>query len=316
MHLAPARRGFTLVELLVVIAIIGMLVGLLLPAVQGARESSRRMTCQNHLKQIAHGFQLHETALKIFPDGGEHYWFKRTGSPGNPAVAPNQHSGWGYQILPHVEEKSVWENPDYDAMAASLIGIYACPTRRGPTLLPPLGSECRRGSMDYAANAGTDDGRVMFDARTLTPCTDCPPWGMPGNGRDAPVVRRPDGSSDRATSVKISLIADGLSSTLLLGEKCMNKGLLEYDQADDDAGWVDGWDWDIVRWCHLQPQPDYRNTSQTYAHYGYTTERSSFGSSHPGSFNAAFCDGSVRTVEYNIDLRSFQQMGSRDDGTR
>ncbi|MFM8892238.1 MAG: DUF1559 domain-containing protein [Planctomycetia bacterium] len=315
MHLARTRRGFTLVELLVVIAIIGVLVGLLLPAVQGARESARRMTCQNNLKQITHGFQLHETALKIFPDGGEHYWYRRTGSAGAWAVAPNQNSGWGYQILPYVEEKSVWEIADYATMAGSLIGIYACPTRRGPTLLPPLGSECRRGSLDYAGNAGTDDGFAMFDARVPTPCTDCPTWGMPGNGRDAPVIRRPNGTNQRGTSVKLATISDGSTSTLLLGEKCLNKGLLGYDQADDDAGWVDGWDWDIVRWCHLQPQPDYRNASPAAKHSGYTMERSSFGSSHPGSFNAAFCDGSVRAVEYNVDARTFQQMGSRDDGT-
>ena len=169
--------------------------------------------------------------------------------------------------------------------------------------------------MDYAGNGGTDDGVRMFPQRSLVPCTECPRWGMPGNGRDAPVTRRPNGSSERGASVKMAVITDGLSRTLLLGEKRLNLGLLGNHQADDDAGWVDGWDWDTIRWAYLQPQADYKDSSPSVAHRGYIPERSSFGSSHPASFNGAFCDGSVRPVAYAIDGRAFQQMGSRDDGT-
>jgi prepilin-type processing-associated H-X9-DG protein len=112
------------------------------------------------------------------------------------------------------------------------------------------------------------------------------------------------------------MISDGLSKTLLLGEKRMNAGLLDGDQTDDDAGWVEGWDWENIRWTYLQPDKDWNDSSPARRHSGYASEHASFGSSHPGSFNVAFCDGSVRTLDYDIDARSFQQMGSRDDATR
>lgn len=310
------RAAFTLVELLAVIAIIGILIGMLLPAVQAARESARRMGCQNNLKQMALGFMSHVEARKIFPDGGDNYWVGRTGANGAWAFAPNQHLGWGYQILPFVEEQAVWAISDFNEMAGKIISLYACPSRRSPTVLPPFGLSVGRGSMDYAGNGGTDDGLKMFESRSLTPCTRCPRWGMPGSGRDGPVTRRPDGSDERGGSVTTAMITDGLANTLMLGEKCMNRGLLTQDQTDDDAGWVEGWDWEIIRWSYLQPQPDFRDSSLAVKHSGYATEHSSFGSSHPGSFNAAFCDGSIRTVDYAIDGRTFQQMGSRDDGTR
>ena len=274
------------------------------------------MSCQNNLKQIALGFQNHETARKIFPDGGENYWVGRTGADGAWAYAPNQHRGWGYQILVYIEESNIWAISDFNKMAGQLITTYACPSRRSPKVLPPFGASVGRGSMDYAGNGGTDDGFLMFNNRSLTPCTRCPRWGMPGGGRDGAVTRRPDGSDERGGSVKPSTITDGLSNTLLLGEKCLNKALLDHDQTDDDAGWVEGWDWDTIRWCYLQPQPDFQDSSVGVKHSGYATEHSSFGSSHAGSFNAAFCDGSIRTLDYGIDARAFQQMGSRDDGTR
>lgn len=316
MRLKRQRTAFTLIELLVVIAIIGVLISLLLPAVQSAREAGRRMSCQNHLKQMALAVQLHETAHRIYPDAGEGYWLTRSSVGDGIASAPNQNLGWAYQILPFIEEEVVWSVPNFYEMAKIAMPTFACPTRRGPQVLPPFMGNGERGSMDYAANGGTDDGFVMFPERVVVPCTKCPRWGMPGNGRDAPVTRRPDGSDERGGSVRVAVITDGLSQTLLLGEKCLNLGLLSRDQADDDAGWVDGWDWDTVRWTYLQPRRDYSDASPSVAHSGYTTERSSFGSSHPSAFNGAFCDGSVRTVDYTVDGRAFQQMGSRNDGTR
>lgn len=107
---SPAhRRGFTLVELLVVIAIIGILVALLLPAVQSARESANRTECSNNMKQIGLGFQGHLDIHKFFPTGGNHWRYPPEFTNGTPDIAPQQRCGWGYQILPYVEQQVVWD---------------------------------------------------------------------------------------------------------------------------------------------------------------------------------------------------------------
>jgi hypothetical protein len=155
---------------------------------------------------------------------------------------------------------------------------------------------------DYAGNAGTD---VTGDTG----------WGMLGNGLDAPICRRPDKSKvDRGSSVTMAQITDGTSNTLLLGEKCLNVGLMGRDQTDDDSGWTDGWDWDNIRWGYLQPQPDWDNGDPSVAHGSYYELHGAFGSSHNGIFNAGLCDGSVRSISFTIALETFRRLSSRNDG--
>src|SRR4029079_15206288 len=98
--------GFTLVELLVVIAIIGILVALLLPAVQAAREAARRSQCQNHLKQIGLGFLNHEATDKFYPSGG--WGFNYVGDPDRGA-GKGQPGGWVFSVLPYIEEQAVYD---------------------------------------------------------------------------------------------------------------------------------------------------------------------------------------------------------------
>ena len=104
------RLGFTLVELLVVIAIIGVLVALLLPAVQFAREAARRMSCGNNLKQLGIGFHTHHDALRILPHAGLDNW---NNTPrfinGTGATGDKQWAGWGYQVLPYIEQQQVFD---------------------------------------------------------------------------------------------------------------------------------------------------------------------------------------------------------------
>src|SRR5262245_35403008 len=100
------RRGFTLVELLVVIAIIGILIALLLPAVQAARESARRTQCSNHLKQLALSMSTHHDQHKMFPSGG--WGWRWTGDPDR-GHGKRQPGGWGYQILPFIEQQAIYD---------------------------------------------------------------------------------------------------------------------------------------------------------------------------------------------------------------
>jgi hypothetical protein len=136
--------------------------------------------------------------------------------------------------------------------------------------------------------------------------------GMMGNGLDAPVVRRPD-SRVKNRSVSVSPgrhITDGTSKTMLVGEKCLSATFIGQGQASDDAGFTDGWDWDNIRWGYIPPSPDWTGDPGA----AFSVLHSSFGSSHPGLFNTALCDGSVTSISYNVDLAVFKRASSRNDG--
>jgi prepilin-type N-terminal cleavage/methylation domain-containing protein len=128
-------KGFTLVELLVVIAIIGILVALLLPAIQSAREAARRTQCKNNLKNVSLSMLNHVDTRKVFPTGGvtwgvliEDY------IEGGKAVETDRMGlGWGYQILPYMEEQAVHNLISSDQMRDTLIPLYNCPSRRNAT---------------------------------------------------------------------------------------------------------------------------------------------------------------------------------------
>jgi prepilin-type N-terminal cleavage/methylation domain-containing protein len=133
------QRGFTLVELLVVIAIIGVLVALLLPAVQAAREAARRTTCLNQVRQMGIALQNHVDALKVFPTGGNapnpfihNFTSGSINSPGTPNGPNKQGLGAFYQMLPFLEQNAVKGLKVQKDLQATLVGLYNCPSRRAP----------------------------------------------------------------------------------------------------------------------------------------------------------------------------------------
>ena len=270
-------RGFTLIELLVVIAIVGMLVALLLPAIQASREAANRASCQNNLKQIALAFQLHHDACKFFPTGGWDWDSPPTYVQGKPAVGADQRAGWGFQILPYLEGRAAWTGGAVMAVGTP-DPVFFCPSRRGPQtvtltdkFMPPLsGTTNVHALCDYAAS----------------------------NREGTGIVRRYD-------PVRFREVTDGTSRTLLAADKRLNVRRLGEPQDDDNEGYTVGWNEDTIRRTDGGPKAD---------HSGDGDGEKLFGSSHPEGFNTVFADGSVHFIPYTIDEKPFKHLGDKSDG--
>ena len=149
-------RGFTLVELLVVIAIIGILVALLLPAIQAARESARRQQCQTHLKNIGLGVINFESTHKVFPTAGLKYLTNTYGlaqniENGKPLGPKRQGLGWAYQILPFIEEGAAAQLTTTQQLGEVVIPIYVCPSRRLANTTYSTAFVATIATLDYAS---------------------------------------------------------------------------------------------------------------------------------------------------------------------
>lgn len=318
--------GFTLVELLVVIAIIGVLVALLLPAVQAAREAARRMQCVNKLKQMGIAMLNHENALGEFPTGGTEPWHDRGGAE----TGFSKGYGWMVQILPYVENSNLQNiSKGYGAgdlqrdlvVRSTPVSLYFCPSKRGVVVR----TTGRASAEDCTQGCALNDYAGATPANILDPLAPSfSPWFWQGTvhgdvttgankiityqGQSYPVdYQGVIARTGIGPACKSKDVTDGLSNTMVIGEKRLFTNRYEIGDWNDDIGWTDGWDVDIIRYTGYQPGPDIEQAP--IPGYGYN-----FGGPHPGIFNAVFADGHVQQINYDIELITFNAMGNREDG--
>ncbi len=326
-HCHFPRRGFTLVELLVVIAIIGILIALLLPAVQAARESARRSHCVNNLKQIGLAFNNYLDTQGFYPyagngvDPGRSYVDLVTGPPGpaNAGPAPNftgrigtgrqQAWSWAYQILPFMEQQALWEEADENKIKATPVSYYVCPTRNRNKVFDVNagGTVGLRAQIDYMANHGAS--KAASNA-----------WRMQAGTNFNGIVGRSLETLTNFPPLNTHAILDGTSNTLLAGERSIYQGWWNGGGPDSDTyrgGWITGAGGTGI--CHITagygipittPIVDLHmtdiNSAIPNAGNRLTWGYRQWGSSHPAAANFVLCDGSVRQVRYQSPDGTFQ----------
>ncbi|MBE6427583.1 MAG: DUF1559 domain-containing protein [Planctomycetaceae bacterium] len=315
-----SKKGFTLVELLVVIAIIGMLVGLLLPAVQQAREAARQMQCNNNLKQLGLASLNHESTAGILPSGG--WWWYFTGDP-DAGFGKEQMGGWHYCVLPFLEQNALFQlGADGDRFSSGSpqmenaktrcetpLSSFLCPSRRTVKQYPTSGAvypvNASRMTMgnktDYVGNCGNGTGKLdgptsVAAGKDLT---------LNKKWRDTHSASK--GVIFSRSSITLGMVRDGTSNTYLCGEKYLMPEHYEYgnkDGQDNESAFI-GADFDVMRASYEQPAQDRSN---------YNSSSSRFGSPHAGSFGMTLCDGSAQRISYSIDLEAHQNLSYRADG--
>lgn len=338
----PKNRGFTLVELLVVIAIIGILIGMLLPAVQQVREAARRTTCLNNLRQIGLSAMNFESAHMHFPTaGGQSNAFWDTGEELR-QLHGYENLGWMYQILPFMEQNNVYELRQVNGylggqtpMIETNIGSFTC-SSRGPRFIN-MGSY-PIAVADYAGVMGSWN-EPDWNGFTWQHYMDPAPneaqavWtGIIAKGGHYEI------NADRTfrfSKIGFGAISDGSSNTIMMMEKAVNARNYQLTNLTDGVwvfweiwGQYSGADWGTMRM--IAPQNATNGTTGPNFQVGLLsdtgqradwqfmsstiTQELGFGSAHPGTTSAVFGDGSTHSVSNNVDIYALQAVGDRADG--
>jgi prepilin-type N-terminal cleavage/methylation domain-containing protein/prepilin-type processing-associated H-X9-DG protein len=320
------RKGFTLVELLVVIAIIGILVALLLPAIQAAREAARRSSCTNNLKNVGVGCLNHATTKKYFP----YSWFD------DDFNATSHGKSWTIALLPYLEEEGLENLVDpkqannyvgngYDHLKAqaTVLPLMICPSAGsqqlvtdGPGGNPPV----QAAVSNYMGCAGSNwEGGWSTDGSGN-------PWHYPspsgrfkgathggqfGNGviwmgcvatldwsRELGIEER-----KRKSRTEIRQVLDGTTHTFIVGE------------AVDEWAQSRWWFYGNYSYATCAMPPNYHKPGiDPVANPGDWPNTWGFHSKHPGGVNFVMCDGSVQYISEDVDLKTYRNLAQIDDG--
>jgi prepilin-type N-terminal cleavage/methylation domain-containing protein len=310
---AGISDGFSLVELLAVIAIIGMLIALLLPAVQSARESARRMQCSNNLKQLGLALHNYAQSFRVFPPG----CISAETTRYNPWTDARQAGGaglhgtsWMLQVLPYLEQSQIHANWNFTTNVAGnaslpqidIAGFY-CPSRRSGLR---SGDEARMldanwtgGGTDYGGCAG--GGNLLYNTSphewiaTDSPARDEYWWQPKRRG-----IFRPNRSS------RFRDIGDGTSNTIMVGELQRLSEPAAYRRSQD--GWAVGGGASLFTTNDNEVGGIYQTGGMNNLFF------ESPGSEHTSGAGFGMADGSVHFISENISTLLFRHLGSMADG--
>ena len=326
-HVRPSRTpaaAFTLIELLVVIAIIGILIALLLPAVQSARESARQLTCAANLKQLGLAAMTHNDTHGHFPSGGwGWYW---VGDPDR-GFGRRQPGGWVFNVLPFVEQQALWElasdgDPERhtkgqldraNRVTKTPLVLVSCPSRRPAVAYPsPWGSDPYYVARNATSNTASNNVEARSDYAANCGSQERNEWNAgPGSLSAATSFSWAadsacNGISYQGSEIGLDDVADGTTYTIMFGEKYLNPDSYSAgDTAADNESMYTGFNNDHFRNTYRSPMQDTPGFTDSINYR--------FGSAHWSGCHFVFCDGRVQMINYNIDPTMYRYLGNRKD---
>ena len=309
---ARPASAFTLVELLVVIAIIGILIAMLLPAVQAAREAARRIHCSNNMKQLGLALQNYHSALGSFPPAVA----SNFGDGPCPTVVALAGAPWAVLILPYIEQTT--HSEQFNLVSGTYFGLYPryggdTATEKDSQLERNPAFECPSDPNSNSLNANSNYFAVQGGGADDSDPAICKTSELTRYGANNGIIFHNSG-------IKFRDVRDGTTNVFILGETRylqLETGYLWYPTYTLYGTWASSYyhqhgkymvtaalTMASINSSPINPAEEMATNVTTYT----------FGSHHPGGCHFTLCDGSVRFVSENIDIDTYRSLGVRNDG--